>query len=227
MSATSTPRPGPLTDVSAMPVIHTVYRRELRLAGGLVRAVAYGDTVRARVVADHLQWVGEHLHRHHTLEDRMLWPLLLGRVAAELEPVVALMQTQHATVDALQEQVAEVLPRWRDAAREEDGQQLAQLLDRLYVHLVEHLDAEEQRLLPIAARALTQAEWDAMGRAARDETPRREQALTLGMYLYEGDPEAVAAMLASAPRPVRAMLTRAARRAFARQALRVHGTATP
>lgn len=223
MSATSTT----LTDVSAMPVIHSVYRRELRLAGGLVRGVADGDTARARVVADHLTWVGEHLHRHHTLEDRLLWPLLLERVAEELSPVVDLMQTQHQTVDALQEQVAQLVEQWRETAREEDALRLASLLDRLYVHLVEHLDAEEQRLLPIAARALSQDEWDAMGRAARDETPRGEQPLTLGMYLYQGDPEAVAAMLASAPRPVRAVLTWAAHRAFTRHALRVHGTATP
>ena len=223
MSATS----ASLTDVSAMAVIHSVYRRELRLAGALVRGVADGDTARARVVADHLAWVGEHLHRHHTLEDRLLWPLLLERVADELAPIVDLMQTQHRTVDALQEQVAQLLPRWRETATAEPGAHLATLLDRLYVHLVEHLDAEEQRLLPIAARTLSQPEWDAMGRAAREETPRGEQALTLGMYLYEGDPAAVAAMLASAPRPVRTMLTWAARRAFARHAVRVHGTATP
>ena len=217
----------PLTDVRVMAVIHSLYRRELRLAPGLLRAVAAGDTARARVVADHLDLVGRHLHHHHTLEDRMLWPLLLERVPDELAPIVHLMESQHARVDGLIEEIDTLLPGWTRTADAATAARLADLFDTLCVHLVEHLDAEEQRLLPLAARCLTQAEWDHMGEVARREAPRKDGLLALGMFQHEGDPEVFASMIGDAPGPVRWLLPRLARRAFRRHALAVHGTATP
>lgn len=222
-----TPSHDRLTDVRVMGVIHSVYRREHRLAGGLVRGVADGDVVRARVVADHLTWLANHLHRHHSLEDEMLWPLLLERVADDVAPVVHLMEGQHRVVDALQTEVAEVLPRWRERADAATRERIAALLDRLYVHLVEHLDAEEQRLLPLAARAVHQAEWDAMGEIARRRTPRGELPLDFGMLAHDGDPEVVRGMLAAAPPPVRVLVPWLGRRAFRAHARRVHGTPSP
>ncbi|GAA1479280.1 hypothetical protein GCM10009623_37260 [Nocardioides aestuarii] len=215
------------TDTRVMGVIHTVYRRELRLAGEVVRGVAPGDTARAAVVADHLQLVHDHLHHHHTAEDDLLWPLLLERVPEELAPLVHLMEQQHATVESLVAEVATLLPRWRSGAAADDRDRLAELHDRLYLHLVEHMDAEEERLLPIVARAVTQDEWEAMGARARSGTPRSQSLLVLGMIVHDGDPEVVATMLATAPGPVRWLLPRLARRAYRRHALSVYGTATP
>ena len=71
MSSTATTAP---TDTRVMGLIHTIYRREFRLAGEVVRGVAAGDTARAAVVADHLELVHDNLHHHHTAEDDLLWP---------------------------------------------------------------------------------------------------------------------------------------------------------
>ncbi|GAA4126008.1 hypothetical protein GCM10022415_33500 [Knoellia locipacati] len=91
----------PLVDTSAMPTIHTYFRRELRLAGGLVRGIPDRDLERAGVVVDHLDFLRRTLHQHHTIEDELLWPVLLERVPEELAPVVHLMESQHERVDAL------------------------------------------------------------------------------------------------------------------------------
>lgn len=214
-------------DTSVMPTIHTFFRREVRLAGGVVRRVAEGDVRRARQVADHLDFVARSLHEHHTAEDELLWPRLLARVPAELAPIVRLMEAQHGQVDALLAEIGDVRPRWAAAAAAADRDRLADLLDQLYVHLAEHLDAEEERLLPIAARAVTQAEWEEMGERARRNTRRSEMSLAFGMFQYQGDPAVVASMLAEAPPPVRWLVPRLARRAFRRRALAIHGTATP
>lgn len=217
----------PLTDTRVMNTLHTFFRREHRLAGGLLRAVDAGDTRRSQVVGRHLDFLARALHHHHTIEDRLLWPLLLERVPQDLEPVVHLMESQHERVDGLIEEIGTLLPGWTRDADPATGHRLADLFDTLYVHLVEHLDAEEERLLPIAARCMTQAEWDAMGETARREAPRSESLLALGMFQHDGDPEVFALMLADAPPPVRWLLPRLARRAFRRHALAVHGTATP
>ena len=228
MSSTADPTPTDTpTDTRVMGLIHSVYRRELRLAGQVVRSVADADQARAAVVADHLQLVHDHLHHHHSAEDQLLWPLRLDRVPDELAPLVHLMEQQHHRVGELLEEITAALPAWRAYARATDRDALADLHDRLYVHLVEHLDAEEERLLPIASRAVTQEEWDAMGENARSRTPRSHSLLVLGMIVQDGDPELVATMLADAPAPVRWLLPRLGRRAYRRHARAVYGTPSP
>ncbi len=214
-------------DTSVMPTIHTFFRREVRLAGGVIRRVADGDVRRAQVVAEHLDFVARTLHEHHTAEDELLWPKLLDRVPEELAPIVRLMEAQHGQVDALLAEIGDLRPRWAATAEPADRDRLAGLFDQLYVHLAEHLDAEEERLLPIAARAVTQAEWEEMGERGRKQTRKSELSLALGMFQYEGDPAVIAQMLAEAPAPVRWIVPRLSRRAFRRHALVIHGTATP
>jgi hemerythrin-like domain-containing protein len=216
-----------LIDTSVMPTLHTFFRRELRLAAGVVHGVAPGDRRRAGVVGDHLDFVTRSLHHHHTIEDELLWPKLLERVPEELAPIVHLMRSQHERLDALLEEVGSVLTDFRATADADTRDRLADLFDTVYAHLVEHLDDEEERLLPIAARTLTLAEWEHMGEAGRKRTPRNELALTLGMYQYEGEPEVITQMLAVAPPPVRWVVPKLSRRAFRKHALRIHGTATP
>jgi hemerythrin-like domain-containing protein len=214
-------------DTSEMATIHTFFRREFRLAGGLVRAVRQGDVERAREVVDHLDYIGRCLHHHHTAEDELAWPVLLERVPEELAPIVLLMESQHERVDALLHEIGEIQPRWARTASVADRNRMADLLDTLYANLAEHLDAEEERMLPIAARALTREEWKAIGQHARKQTRRSEMTLTFGMFQHDGDPEVLARMLSTAPPPVRWLLPRLARRAFRRYALRIHGTETP
>lgn len=215
------------TDTRMMPVVHTMFRRELRLAGGLLRSVPGGATARAAVVADHLDLVGVVLHHHHTAEDELLWPLLLERVPNELAPIVHLMEAQHGRAEQLLEEIAPLLAQWRRTAGVTERDRLAELYDELHVALAEHLDAEEQRLLPIAARTVTQAEWERMGEAARAGTPKAQQFVVFGMIAYDGGPEGVALMLQGAPGPVRWLVPRLGARAYRRHALAVHGTATP
>jgi hemerythrin-like domain-containing protein len=214
-------------DTRDMVVIHTFLRREFRLAGGLVRRVQPGDTSRAGVVADHLVYLGWFLHHHHTLEDELVWPKLLDRVPEELAPIVKLMEAQHEGVDALLEQIGALLTGWRATAAADVRDELSGLYDELYAGLAEHLDAEEQRVLPLAVQCLTVEEWDELGEQGRNRTNKSDMALTLGMFIYEGDPEVIANMLAKAPLPVRIIVPRLAKRAFRKHALKVHGTATP
>ncbi len=214
-------------DTSEMATIHTFFRREFRLAGGVVRGVPTGEVRRAREVSGHLEYVGRCLHHHHTAEDELAWPILLERVPGELAPIVTLMESQHERVDALLDDVTDLRGRWERTADAVTRDRLADVLDTLYAHLAEHLDAEEERMLPIAARTLTHEEWHAIGERARRQTPRSELFLTFGMFQHDGDPEVLARMLAKAPSPVRRLVPRLARRAFRRHALRIHGTATP
>ncbi|MGY1773279.1 hemerythrin domain-containing protein [Blastococcus sp. SYSU D00813] len=227
MTATTPTTPTAPIDTREMNTVHTFFRREFRLAGGVVRRVEEGDGRRARVVADHVEFLTRTLHHHHTGEDEMIWPKLLERVPEELAPIVRLMEAQHERVAEILAGIEEIRPRWAVTAGAADRDRLADLLDQAYAHLSEHLDAEEERLLPIIARNLTAEEWHEIGERARKSNRRDQMSLVFGMLQYEGEPEAIAAMLAAAPAPVRFLVPKLSRRAFRKHALVIHGTATP
>lgn len=210
-----------LTDVRSMLMAHDAFRRCLLPVPELVRGVTDGDRRRAGVVADHVHFVLGMLEHHHEAEDELLWPVLLERVPDELAPIVHLMEGQHEGVHAALEEVDALLPSWHAAPTTAAGGRLADRIDHLLLLLDEHLRAEETRLLPIAARTVSQAEWEAVGERSLKGVPPAKGPVVFGILMEVGDPELVAADLAKAPAPVRLLLRLTARRAWARYSRRV------
>ena len=137
-----------------MRTIHSAFRRELRLAPELLRSVEHGDRIRAGIVGVHLDFVDRFLHHHHTVEDDLLWPKLLQRVSTEIAPVVEMMEDQHHVVaDLLRTTVAarRVALRRRPGSRRRAGRGLS----CLYAALMEHLEAEEQHVMPLVEVCIT------------------------------------------------------------------------
>lgn len=216
-----------LTDTRDMNLVHAIFRREYRLLPGLIRAVGSGDVQRARVIGEHAQMFIATLEHHHTNEDAMLWPKLHERVPTELEPLVDLMEDHHAQVHDLMEAIEPLLGRWISTADVRDRDHLADLFDRLYAILAEHLGAEERDLLPIMARTITAAEWTEFVEAGHAAIPGSLRFMALGAMLYDGDPEFMAIKVREIPAPMRPVIVWLARRAFRRYARRIHGTSTP
>ena len=210
-----------------MATIHSAFRRELRLAPALVRSVEHGDRLRAGVVSVHLDLVDRFLHHHHTIEDSMVWPKLLDRVPTEIMPIVELMETQHETVADVLERTTALRMEWRKDADSSRAAQLASLYAQLHDALVEHLDAEEQHVMPLVEACMTQKEWTTIGKAAQRGTALKDGPRMLGMLAYDGDPDVIQHMLAAVPAPMRGIVLRIGQRAYAKHATRVYGTPTP
>ena len=215
------------TDVRMMVVVHTSFRRELGLAVPAVRSVPAGGSRRAATIADHVTLFTEAVHHHHTIEDEMLWDRLTERVPADTQALVGLMEQQHAIVAQLLAGCPDLVAAWRRDATAEDRDALAEHLDRLVAALGEHLDAEEAHVLPLMARYVTPAEWEAFTDAGMGSIPKRLMLVGFGMMAYQGDPEVIAIEVAKLPRPLRSVLPPLSRRAYRRYARKVHGTATP
>jgi hypothetical protein len=222
-----TAHPPTTVDTRDMVVVHDSFRREFGRAPALVRAVAPGDTVRAAVVADHVDLLGALLHHHHTGEDRLLWPVLGPRLPAADRDTVARMESQHDGIARAQSDVTAAVTAWRATAGAAERDDLATALEALLARTTEHLAAEEEHLLPLAAVHMTPGEWQRLGEAGVDGLPRRQLPLVFGMIMYRADPEVVRGMLAHAPLVPRVVVPRLARRSYARYARRLHGTATP
>jgi hemerythrin-like domain-containing protein len=216
-----------LTDVRMMVVVHTSFRRELGLAVPAVRSVVAGDSKRAATIADHVSLFTEAVHHHHTIEDEMLWDRLTERVPADTKARVELIEQQHENVADLLVACPDLVALWRQGARAEDRDALAEHLERLVAALCEHLDAEEAHVLPLMARYITPEEWDAFTEAGMSSIPKRLMFVGFGMMSYEGDPEVIAIEIAKLPRPLRVVLPTLSRRAYRRYARKVHRTRTP
>ncbi|MFJ2297168.1 hemerythrin domain-containing protein [Streptomyces sp. NPDC087894] len=214
-----------MADVRDMYMAHTMLRREFRLLPQVVREVTPGDVDRAEAVAAHTDHLCFVLHLHHEGEDLLLWPLLLDRAGTDAAAIVPTMEEQHSAIERSYHEVTELLPLWRKTAQ--GGERLAVAIERLLPALVEHLALEEHKILPLAERHVTAAEWKQLGEHGMAQTPQDVLPLALGMAMYEADPDVVAALLADIPEPHRASLTEAAEHAYATHAERIHGTRTP
>jgi hypothetical protein len=210
-----------------MQVPHSIFRGEFRRAPAMVRNVSEGDAHRAGVVAGHLQFLLEGLTDHHTAEDELLWPRLQERVHADVEPIIDVMESQHAQIHRVTETLNGQVASWATDPSSAHRDAVADTCDSAFALLEEHLGAEERDILPIAARAISQSEWDEIGERAMGALPKDKRMLVLGTIRYWAPPERSAALSSDIPRPVRPFVTALADRAFRKEAVAVHGTATP
>lgn len=190
------------TDMHDMVVVHRVFRRELRSLPDLLIHTPAGDLDRAAVVGAHARLILSGLHLHHTSEDDLLWPLLLERSAPSAD-VVARMQSQHAAVDELVGRLDTVLDRWQAEARPAVATEAAGLMDRLRAVVVEHLDDEEQDLVPLAAATITPEEWTAVGEAGVAKMSKAELPLMFGAVMEDATGPEQQVLLRTLPLPIR------------------------
>ncbi len=194
-----------LTNVHDMVVVHRAFRRELTVIPQLVRSVPAGDTRRASVVAAHARLVLLGLHLHHTGEDELLWPKLLERDAPDTELILR-MEAQHHVVEELVDRLGPAIDRWVAEARPAVSEEVASTVDRLREALLEHLDDEEAHILPIAARAVTQQEWDELGEHGTSKMTPGQLPLMFGMVLEEATPEEHRMMMGVLPLPAQLLM---------------------
>jgi iron-sulfur cluster repair protein YtfE (RIC family) len=210
----------PLTDVHDMVVVHRAFRREFRLLPELVRAVPAGDTARAAVLAAHARMVLTGLHLHHTSEDLLLWPKLLERAAPDAA-LIHRMEAQHERVHDAIELLEPALQRWEAEARPAVTEEVATGFDELLTALLEHLEEEEREILPLAARHVSQAEWDQLGEHGLEDMRMRDLPILFGAVNEEATPEERERMLGVVPPPVRFLLRTVFARRYRRYVSRV------
>ncbi len=205
MTATTNSTHVQTIDVHDMVVVHRVFRRELIDLSRLIGRVASGDVDRAAVVSAHARLIVSGLHLHHTGEDDLLWPKLLERARPSAD-LVEHVHVQHAGVEKRLSRIGSLLKRWEAEARPAVAEEASDAFAELHTLVVEHLDDEEETILPIAARTLTQEEWTSIGQAGVAKMTRSELPLMFGAVLEDASTEERAEMLAVLPAPVRLLM---------------------
>jgi hemerythrin-like domain-containing protein len=142
-----------------MRLVHRVFRREFAAMPGLIAGVPAGDSVRAKVVGDHLRFMVDALHNHHAAEDETVWPLLHNRVPARADDIER-MENQHNDIVGAVKRVNASLSVWVGSPGGPTADQLLAAVAELGAVVVAHLDDEELNAVPIIQEHLSQDEWD-------------------------------------------------------------------
>ncbi|MBL1114009.1 hemerythrin domain-containing protein [Streptomyces sp. 110] len=195
-------------DSRDMYAVHTMFRREFGALPALIRRVTAHDGARARIVADHVALLVDLLHVHHRSEDDHCWPKLAGRGPQDVAPIVELMRSQHQVVDAALQATERRTAVWRASATAEDRDALADTIDGMLPPLGEHLEAEEERMLPLIDRYLTADEWADVGNKGLGNVPRAKIPVLFGMLLRDASAEQRALFKEAVPTPVFTVMSR-------------------
>jgi hypothetical protein len=163
---------------------------------------AGGDVEQVARVSAHAAEVYGALHHHHTGEDELLWPRLHARAEMDGE-LIDRMEAQHERIGELLETVEHLLPAWSAAPAVEIRDELAARMRELSAALDEHLAEEEERILPLAARHVTEAEWGELGERGMASLPKDRVLVLLGYILEEADADERRRFLAHVPLPGR------------------------
>lgn len=187
------------TIVEDMVMIHRVFRREFAALPESIRDVASGDVARAKVLTDHAGMLLDVLHHHHEAEDVLLWPRLRER-AVESTELLDAMESEHHSLAALIAQVRSDLASWSGAAT--SGNRLADVITTLAGSMTEHLDHEEETMLPVCTEHVTQPEWNQLGERALGSLPFETAMIVLAAMREDATEEEWAEFIPLLPEPV-------------------------
>jgi hypothetical protein len=157
-----------------MGIVHGALRRDLtRAADALSREPFPGDAQRV-AIAQHMLAMMRFLHLHHSGEDAWLWPTM-----RRLNPASSDVLDQ---MDA--DTVTEAAAAYQKSATGREP--LLQTLRDLQGTLDPHLRREEDEMMPIVARTLTAAQWDAWERDFYVKTKSKKELRLEGHRLIDG-----------------------------------------
>jgi len=190
-------------NVRDMAIIHRTFRKAYDESARLVRtAPAPPPPGRVTFLADHVDFAIAALHIHHEGEDELLYPKLIERVPDQA-PMTKEVEREHELIKTALDNASAACAAWRQRPTAETGEALAAALDELNAVARQHLDDEEQKIIPLAALTLTQQEWDAMAKHGVAQIPRNKRGIAFGMILDPLDDADRAYMMRTLPAPVR------------------------
>lgn len=172
-----------------MPVIHACILNELNAVRGFLDQIDPADTARVSAVADHLTFILDMLHMHHTTEDTLVWPQLKVRAAMDATSIDR-MEEQHHRIDESVAGVRSASAAWRAAPSAESAAVLRDRLDNALGVIGLHLDEEVREVVPLIDQHFTAAEWKKVGDAAWAEVKPSDRMIALGIMKEVGTPEA-------------------------------------
>ncbi len=191
------------TNVSDMYAVHKALLDALDEAPALV-ARAGDDPQRVGVISSFYENVLEFLHVHHMGEDELLYPKLEER-NTDHSSILVRIDDQHKLLYEPMDAARSALATWKSTNAIADGQSVVASLTTVDATLRPHLAEEEETVLPIAAKWLSQEEWSELPAHGMMAFQQDKPWLCIGLIREELTPEQSAEMIGSMPPPVQDM----------------------
>jgi hypothetical protein len=209
--------PGPC-DMSGMYLMHHAFRRDLRDVTAAAGLTPLEDGTTWLAISKRWSHFSHHLHGHHSVEDRVLWPLLLDRVDAAGDTtgreVLAAMEAEHEQIDPLLQECSDLIEAMATAPDAAVRARLVAALSRAAEVLDAHLSHEEREAVVLVQRHVGGPEWEELERKEfRGKPSLGELRFQLPWMVHEVPDEVVTAMVRAAG-PVFAFVLRISRRRF-------------
>ena len=210
-------------DMANMYRAHFAFRRDLARFESAVRQTPVGAADAWQGQAERWTLFAEVLHHHHTIEDVMIWPVLLRRTEAAGDTagteVLHAMEAEHDLIDPTLAACAEGFASMTTHPCADHRNALDVHVTTARELVADHLRHEETAALPLVQRLLSAEEWAAMESFADRGVPIRRIAALVPWVVHELPPTIRDRVVAEGGVPFRVLLALFGRR-FSR---REHG----
>ena len=202
-------------DVTDYRVIHNCLRIAPHRMAEAAAGLAPGDRGQAQALARYWRGYAGEVLAHHTIEDDIFFPRLVERV-----PVAATLldrvEGDHHRLDELMDEGHRAMARVAASADAASAGAAATVLRDLARHMDDHLDFEDEDLVPLFVRHFSGEEYDELAVQAKKHIGLgRQAAFTVPFVVYWAAPADADHLLGGAPLPLR-VLHRLTRKGHAR-----------
>jgi hypothetical protein len=144
-----------------MGIVHGALRRDLLRARDAADTPPHPRGRQRRALGEHVGWLMDFLHVHHTGEDEGLWPAVRRRDPSA-GALLDSLEADHRQIEPAAAALRAAAERYAVTTDDDARVALVTALDELGTVLFPHLDREVAEAMPVVSRVLTRAEWDAI-----------------------------------------------------------------
>jgi hemerythrin-like domain-containing protein len=207
-------------DTRMMGIVHAALRRDLLRIQATITAEPYPTGRQRQALGEHVVWLMQWLHSHHSGEDVGLWPLVRERNPAAV-PLLESMEAEHRAIVPAAAALTAAGQRYASTTTEDARQHLVEALDQLIGVVLPHLDREVAEAMPVVSRSISQADWDAVEQRYNVKPKSFRELGMEGHWILDGiDPEGYQVVVHTVPAVPRFILLHGFARAYRRQAQR-------
>jgi hemerythrin-like domain-containing protein len=201
-----------------MGIVHGALRRDLLRVRDAVTADPAPHGRQRQALGEHVVWLMEFLHAHHTSEDLGLWPLVREHNPAAADLLDSL-EAEHLMISPALESLTAAGHRYAATVDNEAPEALVAALDGLTSVLFPHLDREVEVAMPVVSASISHAEWRAVEQRYNIKPKSLSQLGIEGQWLLDGiDPEGYRVVVQTVPPIPRLILRYGFARRYRRQA---------
>lgn len=172
-------------DTRMMGIVHRALRRDLLRAREVASSPPYPQARQRRALGEHVMWLMDFLHAHHTSEDLGLWPAVRAKnpsAGALLES----LEADHQRIEPAAEALRAAGQRYAATTGDDVRAQMVAALDDLATVLFPHLDREVEEAMPVVSEAITHGEWRAIEQKHNIKPKSLSQLGFEGHWLLDG-----------------------------------------